>query len=540
MLMPSKKPRLVLLSAIVAGLTACGSMQSIDDSISVTRSSAAKAIETQNRMKETGAVTRMPGAKIAGAEVLLSDTGKLPSVFLRRFNYLTAPQTLKEILGEIGRRTGISTAMQPDSMLSGQANSLMTSQLNGRFSLEWKGDLKGLLDHLAAKSDMYWKYEEDRIYFYKTDTRSFHIYLPGGKRTVKSSISLAGVRGEASADATSGSGGGSASGVGTVDVSSGIDIDAYDAILKSVQVMVSNAEGGAPPQAIGSGQSAGSGAAMQGSMASKNVVANPSLGIITVTATPIVLDRVSTYIRGINERFAQNVMIAVKLYNVTVSKDINAGLSLTLAYQSLANKYGIALTGSPNLAPSAGTPGSLVLNSLQGSNFAGSSIVLQALEQLGDVSLMTSGQVIAVNGQPSPLQVATELSYLSSSATTQTANVGQTTTLTPATKTVGFTANFLPLILGDNRIMLQYQINLSSLLSLDQITSNSSMIQTPTISTQSLQQQAIVKDGQSIVLFGFEQEKATANRARGLTGVSNNGGAERNMMVIVMEVYGGK
>jgi len=165
--------------------------------------------------------------------------------------------------------------------------------------------------------------------------------------------------------------------------------------------------------------------------------------------------------------------------------------------------------------------------------------VVQALSQFGNVALQTQGQVLAVNGQPSPIQVANEINYLASSASTQTANVGTTTTLVPGTKVVGFTANFLPMILGDNRILLQYQLQLSQLTALTQVSSAGSLIQTPQISTQSLQQQAFVRDGQSIVLFGFDQTRDSIGSAASMSGASKAAHSERQMVVIVIQVNAG-
>ncbi len=104
---------------------------------------------------------------------------------------------------------------------------------------------------------------------------------------------------------------------------------------------------------------------------------------------------------------------------------------------------------------------------------------------------------------------------------------------------VGFTANFLPLILGDNRILLQYQLQISQLTAITQVSSGNSSIQTPQIATQSLQQQAFVKDGQSIVLFGFDQNRNTLDTNGNLGGASKAGTTQRQMMVIVMTVNGG-
>ena len=98
----------------------------------------------------------------------------------------------------------------------------------------------------------------------------------------------------------------------------------------------------------------------------------------------------------------------------------------------------------------------------------------------------------------------------------------------------------VPLILGDNRILLQYQMQISQLTALTQVTSGNSTIQTPQISSQSLQQQAFVRDGQSIVLFGFDQNRNTGDTSASIGGASKAGTSQRQMVVIVMTVNGGK
>ncbi|MBI1891897.1 MAG: hypothetical protein HYS18_14720 [Burkholderiales bacterium] len=539
MSMPSKK--IILIGLAGALLAGCASFDEINKSINDSTSGADTAMSQQNQMRKSGAVVRMSGAKLAGEEISVKSVAPLPAPFTRPFAYLSAHQPLPAILGEVSRRTGIASAVQP-SDATGSATAAAPGMPNfsggtdAPIAVDWNGDLKGLLDYLASTSRMYWKYEDGRIYFFKTETRSFHVFLPAGKRTVKSAISLTGTATGGGSGGGSTSGGSSSTG-GTVDVASNMDIDAYDAIVKSVQAIVSTAEG------VQTSSTSSAPAAAGGSTTrSRNVVANPSLGLITVTSTPAVLDRVGSYVRSVNERFAQNVMIGVKVYNLTINKGVNAGASLRAAYQDVANKYGVTLAGTPNLTPlNGGIAGSLVVDGLAGSNWTGSQLILQAMERIGNVQYVTSGQVIAANGQPSPLQVATEFSYVSS----RTPPVITSTIVTPGTVTstvrsVGFTANFLPLILGDNRIMLQYQINLSSLLSLDTFGAGENAIQIPKVATQSLQQQAFLKDGQSIVLLGFEQERAQTEKASGMTGISKNAGSDRNLMVIVMEVFSGK
>lgn len=542
------------LSALL--LAGCGNMAPMEEGVKRTTETAKSSLDRMDEYRKTGAVTRMPAAKLAGDEVYVRAINKLPSVFLSSFSYLSVPQPLADILGEIGRRTGYSVAIQADAPaamggmpmgMPQQQQGGVSPQQPGMLAIDWRGDLKGLLDHLAMRTGKHWKLDDGRIYFYKTETRTFHVHLPQGKKTITANIGLSGVQGgsgSSSATAPSGGGGGGSTG-GTVNVSSSTEIDAYEAIRQSLNAILSDSSsssansGGIPmPGGMPGGMPPSSG----GAGTASNVTVNASLGLITVTTNPVSMERVENYVRNVNEKFAQNVMIGVKVYNVTVKRGVNAGASLMLAYQNAAGRYGMNITGAPMLTPTIGAPGTLILDyTSPTSRLLGSQIALQALEQVGDVSLRTSGQVIAANGQPTPLQVATDITYLaSSSIIAGTATSPPVTTLVPGTKTVGFTANFLPLILGDNRILLQYQINLSSLLSMNQITSGGSSIQTPNIANQSLQQQAYVRDGQTIVLFGFEQERDSVDRANGLTGISRNADKDRTMMVIVMEVHGGK
>ncbi|MCL4682876.1 MAG: hypothetical protein KJZ92_16625, partial [Rhodocyclaceae bacterium] len=328
-------------------------------------------------------------------------------------------------------------------------------------------------------------------------------------------------------------------GADSVSVSSTQSIDPYSAIVKTIGAMLSEgnastASAAAPATGAARG---GAGAPAAGGGASvSGVVANPELGIITVTAPPPTLDRVAEYIDSINRRFAQNVMIDVKIYSVNASKEMGGGFSLT-ALLGILGKYGLAVAGAPILATTAAQ--STMTVESRGANHQ-TSLMISALQQFGDVSLVRSGQVIAVNGQPAPMQLAEEITYLASTSTTQAANVGTTTTLTPGKQTVGFTANFLPMILGDNRILLQYQINLSSLLALTQVSSGSASIQTPSVSTQTLQQQAFVRDGESIVLFGFDSDRNATQEAAGIGNLSKTAHTQRNLLVIVMQVFGGQ
>lgn len=530
-----KKLLILMALAFSAG---CTTMSQTDTNIKAVDEAAVAKKAIMAAAATKAAVVRSPFQRISANEILLRSRNELPARFAENVVYISYSDPISGVLGTLSQQTGIPMALAqpvPPTRTSASSNPVgIPGGSSEPFQIEWRaGTLKALLDHVAQRLRMHWSYHEGRVEFIVTETRSFHVYLPVGDKKIAASIALSGAGGgSASSGGTSGgsqggssSGGGSASGSNSVSVSSNITVDPYTAIAKTVSVMlVENDQTGASRSSAASATTT-----------NPNVVVNPELGMITVTASPPTLDRVGDYIESINKRFAQNIMIDVRVYSVTTTREAGAGLSATALLNTMG-KYGISVAGAAPLQTN-GSGGTLTINHT-GPNSSGS-LLVSALSQFGDVSLVRSGQVIAVNGQPAPMQLADEFTYLASSSTTQTVNVGQTTTLTPGSRTVGFTANFLPMILGDNRILLQYQIDLSSLLKLDQISSNGSTIQTPSITKQSLQQQAFVKDGQSIVLFGFESDRNSADSAATVGSFSRLANQQRNLLVIVMQVFGG-
>lgn len=505
--------------------------------------------------KRSGAVTRVRASKVGGEEIQLDAVKTLPPIFDRVFSYASATQPLAAVVDEISRRAGVPIRLINVALndVAGPAEGTDPALRGRPVEVEFNGKLRHLLDQIAQRAGVYWRYAEGQVEFFEVETRSFQVFMSPGRKTVSSSISLSGAGG-AAGTAGGGSGGEAVSSgspsAGTVSVDSTVDIDVYDSLVSSIRALIQERVGSGGVQSAGGaasngsrigGAGAGGTGGLQASVGSKSqVVANPALSMVTVTAPPPVMERVAAYMKSVNDRFASNVRIEVKIYSMTLKKGANLGFSAEMLYTRL-NRYGLAVSGQGLLQPALGQASTLTLSATDpSSRFRGSELLVQALAEQGEIGFVTSGQVLAVNGQPAPLQVANEITYLASTSTTQTANVGVTTTLTPATRTVGFTANFVPTILSDSRILLQYQINLSQLAGITQVSSGGSSIQTPNILQQSLQQQAFVRDGQMIVLFGFETDRNETSSNLGFTGASKNAVGERQMTIITLSVHGGR
>ena len=94
-----------------------------------------------------------------------------------------------------------------------------------------------------------------------------------------------------------------------------------------------------------------------------------------------------------------------------------------------------------------------------------------------------------MSNQPVPIQAIQRTSYLAGSSSSQT-DYGQTTELTPGEVTTGFTATIIPHILDRRRVVLQYNLNLSTLDELTEFSTKDLSIQLPKTSTRAFSQRS--------------------------------------------------
>jgi type IVB pilus formation R64 PilN family outer membrane protein len=216
-----------------------------------------------------------------------------------------------------------------------------------------------------------------------------------------------------------------------------------------------------------------------------------------------------TWVKTLSDQLSQQVQIDVNIYTVAVNSEENYSWNPSVIFKSAGN-LGFNVTGIQTPAVIGGmTPfniGSSVINS---SNYAGSTAAMNALSSIGKVTEKLHQQAIAMNGQPTPVQLARQQSYLASSNSTTSANVGTTTSLTPGTFTVGFTAMFVPRIIN-GKIVLAMTMTNSALVGLKTVTSGSgssqASIQTPDIDTSTFQNTVTLTPGDALLLTSLTKE----------------------------------
>lgn len=410
-----------------------------------------------------------------------------------------------------GAGAGLSTSLP--SLPEGLATRLDTLPMPGATMeavsrpLRFEGTLRGFLDVVDTRFDVWSHYRDGVLTFFRTETRTFTVpSLPdvssmSGSISTGDSDSGQGSAGASGAQSSAGAGAG-----GTFTLGGGTDSSSSGSGGQTIRLSVQ----ASPWATLEKTALAIAGPGTQ-------VVADSNLDVLSVTGTPPQCDRIAAWIRGLNAIFNRQIAIDVHVYQVQLSQEDNYGVNLGLAYQSAGGHTGVTVTGaSIPLVSSNASPMTLGA-SILGGRLGGTQVALQALSTLGNVSQLVARSGVTQNGKLLALQAAKQQGYVASTQTTLATSVGSSTSMQTATLVPGFTSSFLPRLVGD-RILIAFDMTLSDLLSLQTFTSGTgtgaSSVQLPTMQITRFEQSVSLRPGETLVLTGMRQQSDS---------VTNNG-----------------
>lgn len=518
------KAAFIVCTLLLAGCT--GLLQSVTGSAQhdADRSSQllASAHEGNIRTHVIDDVVVDNGIWLSGRTVKLAKTSSLPPIFSQPVTFDRQVSSLQEFSERITRLTQVPASVSADAVtassrtLSGMgeplpgagakpttlnpplpmgrgaaATAAVESFMPSSVHISYRsGDLKGLLDTACARFGVFWKYADGAIDFYFTDTRTFQVSaVPGDSSVNANVVSEASNTGGAQSSGSGGLGGAMTSGTSTGGASSGVSSNNTSTTAVNSQLSI-----------FGSLDSAIK--AMLSPYG--HVVSAPATGSISVTDTPDVLERVARFMEEQNRVMSRQILVNVTVLSVTLSAEDSYGINWNAVYQALGSRFSLTSAFTSGLT-NATSLGAQVLAPTSRAN--GTAAMISALSQQGTVRRKTSASVTTLNNQPVPIQVATQQGYLASISTTNTANVGSQTSLTPGTVTTGFNMTLLPHMLDDGTVLMQFYTNLSVLDALQTVSSGGSnplQIQTPQIDTRNFLQRVAMKSGETLVISGYE------------------------------------
>lgn len=380
------------------------------------------------------------------------------------------------------------------------------------FSVDYTGTVKGALDLLAFKSNLFWKWENGEIVFFRKETKTFTIDALPGTNEFTAKVSS-----NRNTEESSDSGGGGVSNESEHKTS-------LEYKPKSLYAEVANEIG-----AIKS---------------SDGVFAiSEQTGTLTVTDTPKAIEKIEKYINGLNGIVNKQIAIRTEVYEVTSNDSDNYAMDMSLLYSG-SKTWGVDLINNGISETAAGSNLGMTLLK-PNSKFAGSKAILNALSETGTVSLSTSNSVYTVNGQPVPVQVADEVHYLKKVSKTESSGQDSEPSfeLEPGMVISGFSMSILPRITSTGDIMMQFAVDISKLNGIDEITVGDQMIQLPNRSTKNFVQRVNIRSGETLMLAGFERtENETSGQGPGSSMLWPVGGKimgkqRKIQTVIVMTPY---
>lgn len=381
-------------------------------------------------------------------------------------------------------------------------------------SIDYSGPLRGLLDAIGHAFGMGWSYsaQSATITFGRYQVRTFTLMSAPGKLQYSNQIT------NKSRETLSGNSLGGSSGVRQTVSSGDASTQTAQTNISEVQLNVwAECEKGVKALLSKGG----------------TAVVHESSGTITVKDTPAVLQQVASYIEDLNAKLARQVALSVKVWSLEMSDDSDVGLNLQVLFE---NADVLVKTGGSPLTflQSGGEISAAIVDG----KLKGSTALLKALRTFGKASQVTSGGGVVMSNTPVPVQATTKEAYLAGVNTFQ-GDYGQTTEITPGEVTTGFAMTVIPHILDRRRVILQYNINLSSLDEMSEFKTDAIMVQLPKVSSRSFSQRVTLKMGQTLVLAGFEQERDASGNNVGLLGAGRNRQYTRSIIVVTIEVESG-
>ncbi|MGQ0814702.1 MAG: secretin and TonB N-terminal domain-containing protein [Gemmatimonadota bacterium] len=239
----------------------------------------------------------------------------------------------------------------------------------------------------------------------------------------------------------------------------------------------------------------------------RKLIINPVAGTILVNAPPLTLAQVDAFIKTFEASVQRQVLIEAKIVEVTLDRSAEFGIDWS-AVQRLG---GVDLRVGSQVPAQGG-----VQFQLQGGTQQ-ITVVLRALSEQGDVRVLSSPQVSALNNQRAIFDVTTD--EIVFNVTRQPilgptgGTIGFNTQIQPQQIGVGIVLDVLPQVAPDNTVSMNIRPVVTSVARVESIElEDGSQARAPVIDRRQIDTMARVRDGETIVIGGLIQTRRTRTR----------------------------
>lgn len=233
---------------------------------------------------------------------------------------------------------------------------------------------------------------------------------------------------------------------------------------------------------------------------------NKVSGSIIVTDKPRILDKIGDLVSIINESLSRQQSFEIQIIEVTLSSDHESGIDWNAIAKGVGGLNNI--TASTNFTAAGFLSGQLLSlsatgpNSTSGTTNGGVSLVLKALDSMGDVNVVSKPSITVTNMFPCIIQEVTSIPYISGTGQTIGNNI-TSSNITTSQVSDGLTMR-LEAKIEENKTVLNISAAVNTLDSITNVPAGNGLtIQEPQVSTKSITTNVGVQPGKTLILGGL-------------------------------------
>ncbi|MFQ5697581.1 MAG: hypothetical protein ACE5IL_04765, partial [Myxococcota bacterium] len=398
--------------------------------------------------------------------------------------------------------------------------------VHGTVSADLEGvSMLEILDQIVIPRGYYYRVEGRTLTVYSIDraTRVYRIDYPATARTGEAELS---VRGAVAQDINTGGNQSQSEDVSESNVTTDYKANLWEEVEAGVRLIVfGNERGGTadseeetadPEEASEAERPPGP------DTPSRSVLVSRQSGLIIVTASGEMLDRVDHYLAEVKRSLSRQVLIDARIIEVALSDELDLGVSWEFSPgfgdRAIAGTVTRSITGGlareGAVASQALAPGLTAGGFMFGiaSNEVGA--MINALAKQTDLRVIATPQLATLNNHKALIKVIrNEVFFVSDVEVNAFSQVGQSAVpnFDPTITPVGVTLDVTPFISEDGEITLHLHPSVSEIVSivtqpkaLDSLPDSGSL---PVVDLREADTLLRVRDGQSVVIGGLRQER---------------------------------
>jgi len=244
-----------------------------------------------------------------------------------------------------------------------------------------------------------------------------------------------------------------------------------------------------------------------------------SAGLITITASKSMLERFEVYFETLKKELYRQVVIEAKIVEVYLQDNSKIGLD----WSSVLKDFEISGTtffGGSSTDTTDGTvfPWSSEINESTGDNFTrfvskitldavDFSVVLNALNEQGDASVLSNPKLTVLNGQPAIISIAKNITYIKEVTREDDSDDNSTTySAEPGQVSEGVALGVIASIIDDDNVIMHLTPITTELEDgeIDSVTfSDGSIIGLPIVNVREMSTMVQVRNGEMLIIGGL-------------------------------------